>query len=62
MQPPNESSHHYGDVERMRQMVCGATAMLGSNRDAGGKYQRYHGEVRESDSMSEQKRELGQRP
>lgn len=45
MQPLKENSHHYGDMERMRQMVCGASATLGPNRDAGGKQQSYHGGV-----------------
>ena len=62
IQPLNESSHHYGDVERMRQMLCGASATLGPNRDAGGKQERYHGEVRRGDSTSVQKTEVGQRP
>jgi hypothetical protein len=61
-QPLNETSHYCGDVGRMRQMDCGATATLGPNRDAGGRQQRYHGEVRRGDSTSVQKRELGQRP
>lgn len=59
MQPLNESSHHYGDVKRMRQMICEA---LLPSRDVGGKRVRYQGEARGSDSTSVQKSELGRRP
>jgi len=64
MQPLNESSHHCGDEDRTRQMVCGASAALGPNRDAGEKHQSYHRhvEVRGSGSTSVQKTELGRRP
>ena len=62
MQPLNESSHYYGDVQQMRQMVCGVTAKLWLNRDAAGKRQTFHGEGRGGDPTSVQKRELRQRP
>jgi len=62
MPPLNESSHHHGDMGRMRQMVCGASATPGPNRDAGGKQRRHHCGVRGTDSTSAQKWELGQWP
>ena len=65
MQPLNVTSHYYRDhrdVDRTRQMDCGASATLGPNRDVGGKQQRYHGGARGGDPTSAQKRELGQRP
>ena len=58
MQPPNESWHHYGDVQRMPRMDCGMTP---TNSGVAEKQQKYYGEA-QSGSMSGLKTVLGRRP